>query len=99
MENRALPEGAYEALEGLKEQATIATELLPSSGKSEIADAKHRMGVAQAKMAANEDWTKLIVQALMRGDGMVTAATADEHWLERTFADTTEAHGERGKDA
>ncbi|WP_115855678.1 hypothetical protein [Kushneria indalinina] len=74
MSNRKLPDGAYVALEGLQGQAKAAMAMLPGQDKTQ---AREALGVAQAKMAANEEWTRKIVKALMSGDGTTTAETAD----------------------
>ncbi|MFG6179704.1 hypothetical protein ACGTN6_20940 [Halomonas sp. THAF12] len=85
MSVRKLPDGAYAALEGLQGQAKAAMAMLPGQDKAE---AKEALRAAQAKMAANEEWTRKIVKALMSGDGTTTTETADAAWLERTFAET-----------
>ncbi|GAB0154690.1 hypothetical protein [Marinobacterium sp. BA1] len=84
MSRQKLPDGAYAALEGLKAQADAAMMMVPGKNKAE---GKKALAVAHAKIAANEEWAKKIVNAIMIGDGQKTVATADSEWLERTFTE------------
>ncbi|EPG9766629.1 hypothetical protein M0K88_004894 [Escherichia coli] len=81
-----LPDGAYEALAGLKAQAGAAMLLLPGN---DVAKGKKVLKIAHAQIAANEVWVKKIVSAILGGDVQTTVATADDAWLERTFSEIT----------
>ncbi|MDU8350418.1 hypothetical protein RYA05_00755 [Pseudomonas syringae pv. actinidiae] len=80
---RTLPDGAYEALKGLKAQAGAAMMLLPGDNKAE---GRKALKAAHAQMSANDEWVKKIFKAIMNGDGKTTMDSADEEWLEKTFA-------------
>lgn len=87
MPEQSLPASAYAALEGLKEQADAAMQMLPGQDK---AAGKAALEAAQEKMARNEPWTRKIVRAILAGDGETTIVTADIAWLERTFSGSEE---------
>lgn len=89
MPEQSLPASAYAALEGLKEQADAAMQMLPGQDK---AAGKAALEAAQEKMARNEPWTRKIVRAILAGGGEPTILTADIEWLERTFSVSSE-HG------
>lgn len=82
-----LPDGAYEALAGLKAQAGAAMLMLPGN---DVEKGKKALKTAHAQIAANEVWAKKIVSVILSGDGQITVATADDAWLERTFSEITQ---------
>lgn len=86
MSDRKLPEGAYAALEGLKEQADAAMQMFPTNDKETKKKGKQALTLAHQKMSANEQWVKLIYHALKGAGGEHTVVSVDAEWLERTFA-------------
>lgn len=84
MATQKLPESAYAALAGLKAQAGAAMMMLPGE---DLAAGKKALEAAHAQISQNEIWARKIVNAIIAGKGQVTVDTADDEWLERTFAE------------
>lgn len=86
MSDRKLPDGAYDALEGLKAQADAAMMTFPTNDAKTKAKGKKALAVAHDQIAANEQWAKKIHRALIAAGGELTVVSVDTEWLERTFS-------------
>ena len=84
MSKRILPDGAYDALQGLKSQADAAMQMLPGGDKIQ---AKQALSDAHRLIASNEIWVKRIMKALMQEKGKITVPDATNEWLESKFAE------------
>ena len=82
MSKRTLPDGAYDALQGLKAQADAAMQMTPGGDKIQ---AKHALGDAHRLITSNEIWVKRIIKALMHEKGKITVPDATNEWLESKF--------------
>lgn len=79
--SRTLPDGAYEALEGLKAQAEAAILMMTDKDSG-----KAKLRLAHSKMSANDSWTRKIIRAIMTSSDKRTIDTVDNVWLEEKFS-------------
>lgn len=84
MSERILPDGAYDALKGLKSQAEAAMQMLPGGDKTE---AKKALNDAHRLISSNQVWVKRIIKALMQEKGEITVPEVTNEWLENRFSE------------
>lgn len=79
----ALPNGAYEALDGLKEAAIIRSKM---NLKKDDPHAKALLRAAHRKALKNPIWTKKIMAAINSDDCYISRFTMSYLWLEQKFS-------------